>query len=179
MQQVANYRKGLTLMLAIAMVVGIPLMACAENRAWTTVGSAGTVDESNLSVFTMNGAKAEVKPTAKLPAALVIRYNIVAVEDLFDDVIKLAVCFLDNGKEAQVIVALKQYELATGATSTLLILDSNAFSSSGSYQLQVVDLWNQKFNFEENAYFIEAQLKKTGAKGTPGLAAIKINTGPL
>lgn len=179
MQRRSIYLKGLTLFLAIAMIVAVPLAARAENRAWTTVGSAGTVDEANLLNFTTTGAKVEIKSTAKLPATLVVRYNIVALEDLFDDVIKLDVRYLDNGKEAQVVVALKQYNLATGAMSTLLKLDSDTFPASGSYQLQSVEVWNNKFDFEENAYFIEAQLKKTGAKGTPGLAAIKLDTGPL
>jgi hypothetical protein len=117
-------------------------------------------------------------PIRWLPATLDIRYNVVAVEGLYDKTIKLAVRFKDNGANAQVIVALKQYSMATGTTTTMLTLNSNNFPSDALYQLQAVATFNKSFNFGENAYFVESTLKKTGAGGAPGLALIKIYTIP-
>ena len=174
-----GYGKGVSLLLFLAMVLSVPVLAQAQSGAWTTVGSAGTVDEADTSIVTMTGGVAAVSGAAALPANLDIRYNVVAVEGLYDDCIKMAVRFKDNGANARVIVRLKQYSLETGITTTMLTLDSNNFGSDALYQLQSVATCNKSFNFGENAYFVEATLTKTLAGGAPGLALIKIYTNPL
>jgi hypothetical protein len=174
-----GYGKGVSLLLFLAMVLSTPLLAHAQAGAWTTVGSAGTVDEADTSISSMSGGQLLVSGAAALPANLDIRYNVVAVDGLYEDCIKMAVRFKDNGANSRVIVRLKQYGLETGTTTTMLTLDSNTFGSDALYQLQSVATCNKSFNFGENAYFIEATLKKTGAKGAPGLAVIKIYTNPL
>jgi len=166
-------------LLFFAMVLSVPVLAHAQAGAWTTVGSAGTVDEADTSICTMTGGVLAVSGAAALPANLDIRYNVVAVDGLYEDCIKMAVRFKDNGDNSRVIVRLKQYGLATGTTSTMLTLDSNNFGSDALYQLQSVATCNKSFNFGENAYFVEATLTKSAAGGAPGLAVIKIYSNPL
>ena len=171
--------RGASLVIVLAMVLSLPVLAHAQGGAWTTVGSAGTVDEADTSIFTMTGGVVAVSGAAAVPATLDIRYNVVAVEGLYEDCIKMAVRYKDNGANAQVIVTLKQYGLETGTTTNMLTFNSNDYASDPLYQLRSVATCNKSFNFGENAYFIEATLKKTAAGGSPGLAVIKIYTNPL
>jgi hypothetical protein len=174
-----GYGKGLSLLVLLAMVLSVPVLAHAQAGAWTTIGSAGTVDEADTSIFTMTSTIVSVSAAAVVPATLDIRYNVVAVEGLYDDFIKMAVRYKDNGAGSQVIAKLKQYSIATGITTTMLTFDSNAFGSSDFLQLQAVGTGTKSFNFGENVYYVEATLKKTAAAGRPELASIKIYTLPF
>ena len=71
--------------LAIPLVCGICLAAqgVAQPRVWTHAGSAGTVDETFLSVVRLVQGEATLAPGAPNSTRAVIRYNIVAVDALF------------------------------------------------------------------------------------------------
>jgi hypothetical protein len=95
------------------------------------------------------------------------------------DAVNLQVRFRDNGANARVIVHLRQYNLNTGVITTPLTLDSNAFPAAASSQVQRVNstcFAGNFFDFQNNAYFIEAQLIKSAAGGDPVLAIIRIGT---
>lgn len=109
------------------------LMSCscltleAQRHCWTSVGSAGTVDEADLNVIALSSNTAAVKPTTNA-ATVDIRFNIVATEGLFGGECSaktLAVRYADNGPSAQVIVRLHSLNIVSGVTNVLAELNSN------------------------------------------------------
>lgn len=157
-------------------------IARADNfEPWTTVGSAGTVDEADLSEVLFTGGIASLRTTLPAQASLTIRYNVVAVDGLLQggDAVNMKVRFRDNGANARVSVALRQYNFNTGLTTTRITFDSNSFAASNSYQVQSVNsrcFSGNFFDFFNNAYFVEVTLIKTGSGGDPSLALVGIGS---
>lgn len=150
----------------------------AGSDPWTTVASAGTVDEADMSIVSLTGAFAQIKSSATLPANLNVRYNVVSEEYIYGgDGYRLTARFRDNGTSSRVILYLKEYNLFTGATRTRMTLDSNNFPSSNAYQTQSVGNcapgWT--FDFYRKAYYVEAIIQKTSRTGNPGLGGIQIS----
>lgn len=186
--RLATHRRSLTFLLVLTMiVVGSPFSASAddfENRKyWTTVGSVGTVDEASLSTYSMSGPFVGVRNTAELPATVIVRYNVTAVDGL---VVGSGHCFegrwRDNGSGGQVIISLKKFSFITGAVATLDVLDSNTFdpspgiSGGGLCGASRAEALSTYFDFNRNAYFVEVRIIKTAANGTPAFVALKIHT---
>ncbi|MBI5740974.1 MAG: hypothetical protein HZA16_09650 [Nitrospirae bacterium] len=172
--------KVITIMSALVLVLIITVAnaSAMNSEPWTTVGSSGTVDEADMGMVSLNGGIASILSTAVSTSVLNIRYNVVAVDGLLNNLngTVLTARFLDNGSGARVILRLKKYDFDTGITSTLLTLDSNSFSSSPSYQVQSVGGCSSgiTFDFYNNAYFIDAEIQKTATGGSAGLAIISI-----
>lgn len=176
-------RKFLSLVLVTFFTLAVPLNARADNpfaKPWTTVASAGTVDEADLNKVNYSEATARLNFATPANSSAVIRYNVVAVDGLVDaggDGYSLAVRFRDNGQDERVIVRLKAVDLNTGIVTTLMTLDSNAFPPNALFQLRSVPVcgppWN--FNFNRNAYFVEATMWKGTTAGNPGLTAVQIS----
>ncbi|HOI94204.1 MAG TPA: hypothetical protein PK250_05800 [Syntrophobacter fumaroxidans] len=158
----------------LALILLSPAAAFCDDQVWTTVASAGTVDERDLGRVSFNGPLATVKSAA--PSSVVIRYNVVALDDLSDDddCLRMSVRFRDNGAASRVVVRLKRFSLSSGTTSTLLTMDSDRYNSNVGFQTRTVGRCASTLDFEANAYFIEAELTRSAAAGTPALAAIKI-----
>ena len=198
----------LTLILALSAALSTSPAALADdfvhNKAWTTVGSAGTVDEADAGKLVFQGGAvafpeilpplptaktAQVESNSLLPlptqtTSATIRYNVTAVDGLFEPGAELGmtVRYRDDGGWAHVIVRLYEQDIYTGATKLMLTFDSNAFIPSPYYQTQGVGvaLPYPQFDFSSKAYFIEATLIKTSSTvsingGNPGLAIIKLN----
>lgn len=167
-------------------------------KAWTTVGSAGTIDEADTGKVVLSGstiAFPEILPPTKdntfsqfLPLPLetvtaTVRYNVVATDNLFDGGSHLGLRsrFRDDGNNAQIILRLIEVNIETGASTVLLTLDTNNFASSVGYQAQSVStLIGNRISFLENAYFIEATMiqKKSpivAFGGRPAISVIQLN----
>jgi hypothetical protein len=161
-----------TVVLVFAMIAtGTAVTVLADDAAklWTTVGSAGTVDANDLSIFTTNDRNISVM-ASELPATVDVRYNIVAVDGLVPannggTGIFMKARYRDVGSNGQMVLRLKRYNLNTGTTTTLLTLDSNAFGQSSSPQVRKVAtnpcVSTVRFDFVNNAYFVDAQLIQT------------------
>ena len=134
------------------------------NKIWTTVGSAGTVDEadtgkvaldrSTAQIGTVIGGNQPVSISVQLPpqtTSAVIRYNVTPVEGLFAvkprcftatgnecPGIQLKLRYLASGNNARVVARLVEVDLATGAEVDKLNFDSNAFAKANQYQVQSV-----------------------------------------
>ena len=151
--------------------------ALAQDKSWTTVASAGTVDESSASIVRFTSHYAEVSAAT---GTVTIRYNIVPVDGVFDQgYTALKVRFRDDGAGAQVIVRLKRVNLETGVGNTLLTFDSNNGFGNGEPGWRTVsksDCSGGAFDFQTYAYFIEAEIIK-GNGGNPGLGIIQLLTG--
>lgn len=172
-----------------------------DRKAWTTVGSAGTVDEADTGKLVFSGsvvafpeilpptssAQAEANAQIVLPTVTTtatIRYNVTAVDGLFmpGNHLGMTVRFRDDGDWARVQLRLYEQDIYTGATALLLTFDSNAFPASPNFQTTGVGnpypFWS--FDFSQKAYFIEATLTKTSSVisiigGKPSLAIIKLH----
>jgi hypothetical protein len=185
--RIATCRRYVTFLLVLTMtVIGSPFSASADDfeniKFWTTVGSAGTVDEASLSNAVMTGPWVGIRDTAEVPSSVTVRYNVTAVDGLL---IGGGHCFegrwRDNGNGGQVILTLKSFNLATGAIATLDVLNSNGSEQSNGLSGAGICSISEPsttpfFNFNRFAYFVEARIIRTGVNGTPALAAIKISS---
>jgi hypothetical protein len=164
------------------------------DRVWTTVGSAGTADETNASGLILDRStvqfgqvQGDTNPVA-LPSrteSAMIRYNVTPVDGLFDPRtpcgtatgnscpgVQMELRYLASGPNAKVVARLVEVDLATGAESDRLKFDSSAFSEDNHYQVQQVGqctppaLWH--FDFEKKAYYIEATLTHSSLVGVSG-----------
>ncbi|MEP7339679.1 MAG: hypothetical protein ABI977_18215 [Acidobacteriota bacterium] len=166
-------------------------------KAWTTVGSAGTVDEADTGKIVLQGSTIgfpELLPPTKQQSAFeiglpletvtaVVRYNVVATDGLFEggNFLGMRSRFRDDGNSAQVILRLIEVNIETGASSVVLTLDSNAFTANANYQTQGVSAFiGSRINFHDNAYFIEATLIQKRSSialfgGRPGISVIQLN----
>lgn len=173
-------QKGILVGMALTFILFCHTAAVsAQDPCWTTVGSAGTVDEADLGTVALSPNTAAVSGAAT-NATVDIRYNVVAVDGVFggeENSKTLTVRFADNGAAAQVIVRLQQLNILTGVTTTLAELNSNAFPPSNVAQTQFTNFNCQRpevFDFENNIYYLNVPLIKTGSSGNPLIRAIKI-----
>lgn len=165
------------------------------DRLWTTVGSAGTLDEDSVGkVFFHHGRVQKGTPappvnpasrqpqtegeSVEVPDSAVIRYNVTAVDGLFgQNDIGMKVRFRDEGKGARVLAQLIEVDLETGAEVTLLTFDSdNALVEATGYRTLEVFTCGGKaepFDFVNKAYYIEATLT-TNTFPEGGMAGIEI-----
>ncbi len=194
--------KTVSLFLSIAILLTATLAASSTVRAdvdswfkaWTTVGSAGTIDEASTSKLVMNGSFISFPdlilpplPTdtfepaerlgfaaAALPLETVtgtVRYNVVATDGLFENgaYLGMRARLRDNGDNAQVVLRLYEVNIDTGATVPVLTLNSDSFPASANYQTVGTSIFvgSNRINFQQNAYFIEATLTKKQSSVTP------------
>jgi len=150
----------------------------AQFHCWTTVGSDGAVDEADIGTVALSANSAAVRGTV-VSAIVDVRYNVVAVEGIFGgerNTKTLTVRLADNGAAAQVIVRLQQLNISTGVITMLVELNSNTFPPSVVAQRRSIpfNCDRREFDFQNNIYFFEVQLIKTGAGGNPLIRAIQI-----
>lgn len=171
---------GLSLMLTFMTVLASPALAQSP-KAWTTVASAGVVDDGDINEVSQGSAGVAQLNTGSTPnAQATIRYNVVATDGIFDSLgdPRMRVRFMDSGS-AQVVVALYRVSLSTGAHSKLLEVDSNDFAAGNAFQTQTTANCagtNFKFDFANYAYYVEAKLIRSSNNGLAKLASIQIFT---
>ncbi|HEX4948517.1 MAG TPA: hypothetical protein VFZ34_17720 [Blastocatellia bacterium] len=173
----------LVLGLAVIMSAFIGQALAQGNKSWTTVASAGTVNDQDIGKIELSGGGlASFNAAAAASDTAYLRYNVTAVDGLFvAGSPRMRVRFQDNGGNAQVVVALMELNLITGLPKKILELDSNNFAAAPSLQVQktgICDGFGNTFNFTDKAYYIEARLVRTAAGGFPRLAAIQLYNDP-
>jgi hypothetical protein len=166
------HRLLLQALLSIGIVIGSVSVTAAQ--PWTSVGSVGMVDEVDVAVYETSGPLVRIAASAPVPASLVIRYNVVAVPDFSFTGAALTARFRDAGTGARMVATLKEVSFATGATTTLLTLDSNDAIPSIDLQARTVSSCTLELNFSNNAYFIEAVLSKSAGAVTPALQLLRV-----
>ncbi|HKR59264.1 MAG TPA: hypothetical protein VJS64_05980 [Pyrinomonadaceae bacterium] len=165
-----------TLILFIALTT-ISYAQVLGNQPWTTTGSTGTADEG--SEFSFTGGTAFLTGSAGF-----IRYNVVAVDGLFENAPfgqaafpQMTVRFRDSeDTEKRVRVFLRRTPLAGGNTVTLLSMDTNNFAPSINFQTQSVRAGcgdNFSFDFVHFAYYIEVEMTNEGPV-SPAVAQIQL-----
>lgn len=161
------------------------------SKIWTSVASAGTVDESDASEIAFAGPFATFANAAPPVSRAIIRYNVVAVDGLFAQGgpvswPALIVNYRDDGADARVVVYLREYEFGANpmnpALNTRIVFDSDLYASSNDYQTRSIGNCGQfnAFEFVPNnqnvrAYFLEVHLIRNSASGEPGLGALALS----
>jgi hypothetical protein len=195
--------RNLTLAICLAfLTVSAHAQTTDVDKNWTTVGSAGTLDDKSVGKVFFDRSVVQmgqlVGPTTISKAALVpqqtdsavIRYNVTAVDSFFvrrsctpdkSQDVRLRLRYLAAGSGARVVAKLMELDLATGTEKLLLTFDSANpnLPRSNSYQVQSVNVcgrpWN--FDFESKAYYIEATLTASSrvARSAAGIQMIQID----
>jgi hypothetical protein len=171
-------RIGLSLMLTFMTVLAHPALA-QNSKAWTSVASAGVVDDEDIAKVAMPGAHVvQLAVGGGASASATIRYNVTATEGLFTPlgVPRMRVRYSDNGAAAQVLVRLIRVSLLDGSTTQMLELNSNDFAGTG-FQIRTTapcESVAYGFDFTNYAYFVEAKLTRNNNGGSPKLGAIQL-----
>lgn len=173
-----------------------PARAQDSHQIWTSVASAGTVDESDVSEIAFAGPFATFANAAPTLSRAIIRYNVMAVDGLFAQAgpvswPALIVNYRDDGADARVLVYLREYEFGANAVNpalnTRIVFDSDLYASSNDYQTRNIGNCGQfsEFEFVPNnqnvrAYFLEVHLIRQNqdnntATGQPGLGALALS----
>jgi hypothetical protein len=180
-----------SILLAVCFLLS-PLAVSAQvipdhERAWTTVGSAGTLDEtSEGKVFFNRGVvqkgntlvisgRSRIEGGVEETDSAVIRYNVTAVDGMAQgSLIAMQIRFLDHGASARVVAQLIEVDIDSGPEATLLTFDSNTVTPKDGYRsVEVVECSKSPFDFTRKAYYIEATLT-TSTFVIPSAAGIEV-----
>lgn len=151
-------------------------LGAAQAKPWTTIGSAGTVDEADTSIAYFLNGEARINPAAPNGSALDLRYNVLALEG-FEPVLSQTawrIRYADTGAGSRVVLRLRQYNVNTGITSTLATFDSDSYPSSANYQTRTLCI-GATWNFNNGPFFVDATLTRTAPAGIgPGLGIVML-----
>jgi hypothetical protein len=172
--KLATFGKGLSLA-ALLIAMSAPVALADSDKPWTSIGSATTAADANVT-YTGNIAYLAGNST-------VLRYNVVAVDGLIPEGPaagrpRMTVRFRDNGATGHVVVRLRSVSIAGGSAVQLLVLDSDDFPGSSSFQTRTETGCGDgsfSFDFVNNAYYIEVTMTRTAAGVTPGVAALQLD----
>jgi hypothetical protein len=170
-----------------AVAIAVFVFNAPTVQAQTWVGSTGTVDSNSTNLIKYIDGKVELRSDAPVGSTAFIRYNVLPVRDLAQDLQSIeyrvfAARFLDNGT-GHVFLSLKQLNISTGEITVLMTFDSNASAPSNSYQesntpgnptFNFTFADSEAFNPNDCVYYVEAQLSRTATGGQAGLAGFSI-----
>lgn len=149
------------------------LAGAAQSAPWTTIGSAGALDDADMGEIDFSDGIAAISNAAPDTTVSYLRYNIPSMAGFKGSkTMQWRARFRDTGADAQVRLFLRKYRF-DGVSENLTTFDSNAFPSSSLYQQQsqciLVD-----WDFTSGAYYIQAQLTRSAAGGSAGLGLIQL-----
>jgi hypothetical protein len=146
-------------------------------KVWTTVGSAGTLDHTDLAKVSLhqsiiqlgaeiippppiahNAAAAALFSAAVPTQQAVVRYNVTPVDGMFPSATPAFAWALRLRYRGRVTARWIEVDLATGAETQLVQFDSNAFPASQSFQVEAAFTAFRPVDFVKKAYYIEATL---------------------
>jgi len=158
------------------------------NKIWTSVGSTGTVDDTDTGKLHFIGPRVTTNAVAPGTKA-VVRYNVVAVDGLFANLTPtswpaLIVRYNTLNGQGRVVARLKEYILngpQEGQTNTLITLDSDDFPQAADFQTRAIGNCGNFSQFQfaspqiARSYFVEVEITShTGASGV-GVGALAIS----
>jgi hypothetical protein len=184
----------------LSVVSGAQAQTPDNDRAWTTIGSAGSVDEADVSKVFFENSKVQMGqiPVIQVGAkkrriigqqtqSAVIRYNVTAVDGLFTPMPgcrtelcpgpQLSFRYIADGPSARVVVKLIEVDLATGVEAVRLTIDSAVSSPGKGYRTDfgapACDArW--RFDFKKKAFYIEARLTTNSLAAVGSVAGIQM-----
>ncbi len=168
-------KKSWLTILALMVLSTFTFTSFALATPWTTAGSTGSIDESDLDHFATSACRLYFKTGTT--GTIIARYNVTNPFD-WDPVHwnwnRLYVSYKDPGDSSRIVVSLKSVDLETGHPSTIARFDSNDFPALDSVQLQDIEV-SHEFDFHSKAYYIEAYVKRTNTSAGVGLFALKLD----
>jgi len=174
-----SYRRLVACALAAGFMAA-PATVFASDRAWTSSGNTGIVDDSNQAQVFLDVQRARLAGGVQ---SATIRYNVTATEGLFaGPTKKLTVRFYKPDVFTFVNARLWYEEIATGAMGTLLFFDSSLFAPNAAIQTQSVSMnLVNDFDFGKKVYWVEVGLfRSTGPNGVllgdPRIDLLQIDT---
>jgi hypothetical protein len=157
-------------------------------KAWTAVGSTGTLDAASLSIAKLNGTGSIAIRSSVASGVVTVRYNVTAVDGIHnpftaDDTVCLWASVRANSAAARVRLRLIQVPWAPNPNTVLGEIDSGAvFNDTDYHVMQNCAIHRPgttagipSFGFFLRAYFVQAELIKTAADGNPGLKVIALS----
>lgn len=152
------------------------LAGAAQAVAWTSVGSVGALEDTDVGEVNFSDGLAEIAFVAPDSTLSTLRYNIPALAGLKGNKSMLwNVRFRDTGTDARVRLFLRKYRL-DGTTQSIDVFDSDAYSGAVGYQPQQ-RCFSTNWDFDDGAYYIQAQLTRSAAGGGAGLAILQLVPG--
>lgn len=145
--------------------------------AWSTVGSAGTVDEDSLGIVDLKNFTVGLADTKT--GTVTIRYPITATRGLTctpvtDYVIVLRYRDSDGtGTTARVFFTIRSTNRSIGGNVTEFTFDSNIFPATGSSFTSIgISALITPLDFANRSYWLEAQISRTDAGAFANLGSI-------
>ena len=170
----SRMRRTVEALVTLALVASAARTVSAQ--PWTSVGSAGTVDEADAGVVGFSLSEVTVRGTA--PEAVVIRYNVIPVPGVVvGNSVILAARYRDSGAGSRITLILRGKSINNNANTTIATLNSDAFPQNVNPQTRSVLVCGPTLDFENNAYYIEAIVSRSTAGALLGLSNLKLFTG--
>jgi hypothetical protein len=157
-------------------------------KAWTAVGATGALDAASLSIAKLNDTGSIAIRSAVHFGVVKVRYNVTAVDGIHDpfsadDTVCLWATVRANTSAARVHVRLVEVPWAPNPNAVLGEIDSGAGFNDPEYHVMQNCAIHQpgttagipSFGFFLRAYFIVAELMKTGPLGNPGLKVVALS----
>ena len=139
---------------------------------WTTIGSAGSVDESNAAFYQFTNAALEYRTGSSSLWSITARYNVVDIADSGGTVWNhMELGYLDTGAQGSVTASLFRVDPCTN-TTTLIASVTSVDAPTGS----CVDVnFAPIVNFQFYVYFVQVVLSRTSTAVNPRINTIRIN----
>jgi len=142
-----------------------PLIAPVD-RAWTTVGSAGTIDEDSLAIARVQNFTLNFLPSAT--GTITVRYNITATDGMTSfcpgtfAMVRMRYRNSDpTGMTSKYSWELHSSNISTGGNTTLVTFAStisSSFSNGAAFLTVTGTLGSVDFDFANNVYWLEAKI---------------------
>jgi hypothetical protein len=154
--------------------------SCLATSPFTTTGSTGTLDEDSLSSASVLNFTLGFNPGTT--GTITARYNITPTKGIsqYCPATKshIAIRYRDSddvGAGGQIIFTIHQSSVLTGGNNTIYTFDSNVSSQplGSAFQTYATDV-PIDFDFAQNLYWIEAQVKRSNPNVLVHLGSMQI-----
>jgi hypothetical protein len=149
------------------------LPMAAQSGAWTAVGSTGSIDESALGIFAVNGAA--LQHQAGATGTIFARYN---VTNTFGGGLTdtpawdtLEMTYFDNSPSSAIAAVLLQVDRCTGATTVLCNVSS---VDAAAPTCRRCTFPAGSINFGTSHYYVEVRLSRSVTTVTPQVIGLRI-----
>lgn len=153
-----------------ALAVMLPIAAMADD-SWTSVGSAGVMDETEYNPVTFTMSSGSLSRAAGVTATVEARYNVTNIKaPNTPSWNTLEMGNFDNSTTNQVTAQLIRVNRCTGTSQTLCSVTSTNSASSKCETCTFVEAWN----FDSFAYYIYVTLSGQGTNPQPALRTLRL-----
>ncbi len=148
----------------------LPLAANADDD-WTSIGSAGTMDETEFGPVTFTMSAASLARAAGVTASVEARFNVVNIKASSTPYWNtLEMGNFDNSTTNSVSASLIKVRRCTGTTQTLCTVTSTESPSSKCEKCT----FSESFDFTNYAYYIYVVLSGAGTSPQPILRTLRL-----